>query len=458
MANSSAAGHDLTQGGVFSALLKLALPIMATQFMQMLYNLTDMFWLGRLGSDAVASSGTAGLFMWLSVGLMLIGRVGAEIGVSQSRGRGDMPAAYGYARTALIISAGLGLVYAAFIFSLRTPLVGLFNFKEANVAADTAMYLGIVAVGIPLTYVTSAVVGIFNASGNSKVPFMLNAVGLVMNVVLDPLLIMAAGMGVAGAAVATVIAQTVVVALMLAALKSHRQRPFAEFIFFKGLEMTEFKLKMKQIFKWTVPICLENTLFCFLTMLTSRFEVGFGAEAVAISRVGSQVESLSWLVGAGFGSALTTYVGQNFGAGKQERIDKGVRIAAVFMACWGLFVMLVLFLGGGFIFTAFLPDPALRVLGITYMQTLAFCQIPANLEAVGGNAFKGTGRTLPPSVTSISINALRVPFAYLLSRTALGLPGIWIVVSVTAAMRGIVINLWYALAERKRKKAIPLAE
>jgi putative MATE family efflux protein len=387
--------------------------------------------------------------MWLSVGLMLIGRVGAEIGVSQSRGRGDTAAAYGYARTALTLSAALGLVYFAFLFCLRTPLVALFNFREANVAADASAYLGIVAFGIPLTYLTSSAVGIFNASGNSRLPFILNAVGLVMNVVLDPLFIMTFGMGVAGAAIATVASQAVVVTLMLIALKKHKQRPFTTFVFIKNFNMNEFRANAKQIFKWTVPICVENTLFCFLTMLTSRFEVSFGAEAIAVSRVGTQIESLSWLVGAGFGSALTTFVGQNYGAGKRERIASGVRVSALFMAGWGLFVTCLLFFGGGFIFSAFLPEPELRSMGTNFLRVLAFCQIPANIEFVGGNAFKGTGRTLPPSVTSVTINAARVPLAYILSKTALGLSGIWIVISFTAALRGIVICTWYALAERK---------
>jgi putative MATE family efflux protein len=337
------------------------------------------------------------------------------------------------------------------MFFLRKPLIGLFNFKEADVAADTVMYMGIMAFGMPLSYITSAVGGIFNASGNSRTPFIVNSVGLVMNIILDPLFIFTMRLGVAGAAFASVLSQAAVCALMLITLKKAKNRPFGTFEFFKGYKAGISVGHARQLFKWTIPICMENTLFCFLTMLTSRFEVAFGAGAIAISRVGSQVESLSWLIGAGFGSALTTFVGQNFGAGRQDRIDKGVRISVFFMAGWGTFVMLLLFFGSDIIFSLFLPDPALRELGVTYLKIMALCQIFINLEAVGGNAFKGTGRTLPPSVTSFAINALRVPLAYALSRTSLGLPGIWVALSITAGLKGIIVNIWYMLAERKRR-------
>ena len=95
---------DLTRGPIPRKLLAIALPIVSTQIMQMTYNLTDMFWLGRVGYGAVAASGTAGLYIWLSVGFMLLGRMGAEIGVSQSFGRGDDTAALEYSQNAFFIA------------------------------------------------------------------------------------------------------------------------------------------------------------------------------------------------------------------------------------------------------------------------------------------------------------------------------------------------------------------
>ncbi|MDR1664781.1 MAG: MATE family efflux transporter [Clostridiales bacterium] len=444
--------RDMTSGGIIRALLSLALPIMGTQFLQMCYNLTDMFWLGRIGSDAVAASGTAGLFMWLSVGFMLIGRVGAEIGVSQSRGRGETDGAFRYSRTALYIAAALGLLYGAFLIFLREPLVGFFNFQENSVADDAKRYLSIIGLGIPFSFVSASVSGTFNASGNARTPFMINAVGLALNMVLDPVLIFPMGMGVGGAAAASVFAQAVVAALMLAALKISKHRPFEKYPFLhrENAAKTVSGECARNIFKWTLPICLESTLFCSLTMITSRFEVSFGAQGLAISRVGSQVESLTWLIGGGFGSALTSYVGQNFGAGREDRIAQGVKFSSVFMTVWGLFVTAVLFFGGGAAFAVFLPaQPELWDLGVTYMRILSVCQLPMCIEAVFASAFKGTGRTIPPSVSGITSNIIRVPLAYALSQTPLGLLGIWAAISFTGCLRGIWIWLWYVTGKGK---------
>jgi Na+-driven multidrug efflux pump len=204
--------------------------------------------------------------------------------------------------------------------------------------------------------------------------------------------------------------------------------------------------------KWTIPVFLESTLFCLLTMVVSRFEISFGADAAAVSRVCSQVESLSWLVGAGFGSAVTSFVGQNYGAGNTERINKGVSISMRLMAGWGLMVSLLMVFGGGVMFSLFLPDPDLLEMGRRYMIVLAVCQIPMNLEAVAGNAFKGRGRTIPPSVASITSNVIRVPMAYFLSRSPLGLAGIWLVISGTACLRGIWISVWHYISYGRRAK------
>ncbi|GHT53225.1 hypothetical protein FACS1894106_3810 [Spirochaetia bacterium] len=162
--------YNLTEGGILGKLLLVALPIMGSQFMQMAYNLIDMFWLGKVGSDAVASSGAAGMYMWLSFGFMAIGMMGASIGVSQSLGGKDTPAALGFSQNALLIAIVLGLLYGLVMLFFSRELAGFFNFKEANVAADAAAYLKIVALSIPATFVSSVIVGTFNASGNSRPP------------------------------------------------------------------------------------------------------------------------------------------------------------------------------------------------------------------------------------------------------------------------------------------------
>ena len=439
------ADYNLTEGGILRKLLLVALPIMGTQAMTMAYNLTDLLWLGRVGSDAVAAAGAAGMYLWLSFGFLLIGRMGAEIGVAQSLGRRDKKNALAFYRNALIIALVLGTLFGLTVICFSRPLIGFFNFREKEIAEAAGDYLSITGFSMPIFFVSSVAVGTYNASGNSRTPFILNSLGLALNVLLDPVFIFLLGLGVKGAAVATVVSQFISGILLLGALFFFKDRPFERYF---PLIQIEGK-KITQLLKWAVPIGLESILFCFLSMVTTRVETSFGAAVVAVSKVGSQIEALSWLIGGGFGSALVAFIGQNYGAMKRERVHRGVKVSFIAMTIWGIFVTLFLFTVGPVVFAIFLPVPELIPLGRSYLYILAFCQLPMNLEAVGAGAFKGTGRTIPPSIVSISTNAIKPILAWLLSRTSLGIYGVWIGVTISALIRGIWVCTWYILAEKK---------
>ena len=144
--------HDLTQGGILKKLLQVAVPIMGTQFMQMAYNLTDMFWLGRTEQSvvAVAASGLAGMYLWLSMALLMIGRMGSEIGTSQNLGSGDVASSQGYAQDSSRIALILGIFYGLILVVLAKPLVSLLQVNDQTVFDNTVAYLRIVGFGIPL--------------------------------------------------------------------------------------------------------------------------------------------------------------------------------------------------------------------------------------------------------------------------------------------------------------------
>jgi len=442
--------YNLTEGGILKKLLLVAAPIMGTHFMQMAYNLTDLFWLGRVGSDAVAAAGAAGMYLWLSFGFLLIGRMGAEIGVSQHFGKGDKKQAQAFSQNAMLIALVLGLFFGFVMIVFNKHLVSFFNFQESNVVAMAREYIFFTGIPMPMVFVTAVAGGTFNASGNSRTPFIIHSIGLAANVILDPIFIFTLGMGVKGAAIATVIAQSISSAALLTALFVSRHRPFEKFSF---LFRPDFK-KIKRLFKWSLPIGLESILFCFLSMICSRMEASFGADAIAVGKIGAQIESLSWLIGGGFGSALIAFIGQNYGAEKWERIHKGTMISAGLMAIWGSFVTLLFLTLGPVIFSLFLPVPHLIALGKDYLFILAFCQLSMNLEAVASGAFKGTGRTIPPSLVSTASNCLKPVLAYILSRTSLGLNGIWLGITISTVIRGLWICIWYVAAEKQRIKSL----
>lgn len=443
--------HDLTQGSILKKLLKVAVPIMGTQLMQMAYNLTDMFWLGRTEQSvvAVASSGLAGMYLWLGVALLMIGRMGSEIGTSQNLGRGDSEASQGYAQDSARISLILGIFYGLVLIVFAEPLVSLLRVTEQNVFDNTCDYLRIVGVGIPLTYLSGAITGSFNGAGNSRLSFWANAVGLLVNMLLDPLMILVWGWDVKGAAIATVIAQGVVCVLFVWFIKRHPHRPFKKFRLFGRLDSA----RIRQIMRWSLPIAIESGAFTALAMVvTGMVSAWYGETAVAVQRVGSQIESLSWLIGGGFSSAVTAFIGQNYGARKWARIRRGYRISLYSLLAWEAFVTLLLIFGGRFIFSLFLQEPPeILDMGATYLRILAGCQLFLALEGACAGTFRGMGRTLPPSILSITSNLIRPILCWWMAQW-MGMNGLWMGITVSAALRGIMMFIWFTRYERQLPK------
>ncbi len=440
--------YDLTQGGILKKMLLVAVPVIGTQLMQMTYNLTDMFWLGRMPNSvtAVAASGLAGMFLWLGMALMTIGRIGAEIGTSHNLGRGDKDAALHYVQDSTRIALVLGCIYGLMLVALAGPLVKLLQVREKDVFESTCDYLRIVGIGIPLTYAAAAITGGFNGAGNSRLSFWANAAGLLVNMALDPLMILIWGWGIKGAAIATLIAQAIVCALFVWFAKRHPRRPFERFHVFGRIGHD----RIRQIMRWSLPVALESGAFTALAMVvTGMASAGYGESAVAVQRVGSQIESLSWLIVGGFSSAVTAFAGQNYGARKWARIRRGYRISLGVLLGWEAIVTLLMVIGGKFLFSLFLREPpALLDMGASYLSILAGCQIFMALEGACAGILRGMGKTLPPSMFSIASNLMRPLLCWWLARR-MGLNGLWLGIAFTTALRGIMIFVWYTLYDRR---------
>ena len=440
--------NDLTNGKILHRLLSLAVPILGSQTLLMLYNLTDMFWLGRLGSKEVAATGAVGLYLWMSVAFMLLCSVGASIGVSQAFGANDINKVKSYTHTSLFLCLVFGLLYTTIMLLFRYQLISFFNFKEKDVEKFAEDYLSIVSVTITLTYLSATMGAVFTALGNSRTPFLCNMVGTSVNMALDPVFIFLLRLGVLGAAYATIIGQIAAFTLFIVFIKISKKRPFEKIKLFTVPKWND----IVWIIKKTLPIGAESYLFTFCVMATTRREAFFGADAIALSRIGSQIESLTWLVGGAFGTALVSFIGQNYGAKKWNRISETFRTASFVMFLYGAFVTFVLAVFGKYLFGLFLPDPVLIERSILYLRIIAICQIPMCLEAVSSNSFRGLGITLPPAITNTVCNILRVPFAYILSMEifGFGLAGIWISISIGACLRSIWSYIWYLIIEQKR--------
>jgi len=444
---------DLTSGDILKTLTKLALPIMGTSFIQMAYNLTDMLWIGQTGSAAVAAVGTAGFFIWFSQSLFTLSRVGAEVFVAQSLGEEDEEEARKFSVSAVQISVILSIFYSLFIFFFRHPLIGFFKLEDSNVIHMAVAYLGYISLGFIFSFLNPVFTGIFNGAGMSKVPFLINAVGLVINIVLDPLLIFGLGpfpeMGVVGAAIATIFAQLVVTLIFIIIMKKHQESYFRINVFQK-INMAY----SQKIMKLGLPVAIQNGIFSMIGMALARIIAGYGPTAVAVQKVGSQIESISWMTAGGFSTALSAFIGQNYGAKKYDRIIKGYRAALFTVSIIGIFTTILLVFFAEPIFRLFIPEAEAIELGVVYLQILGLSQWFMTIEISTQGAFNGLGKTTIPSAVGVTFNALRIPAAYFLSTyTALKLNGVWWSVSVSSMFKGaVLVFLFYHMVIKQYYK------
>lgn len=439
---------DLLSGSILQTLTKLALPIMATSFIQMAYNLVDMIWIGRVGADAVAAVGTAGMYLWLSAGIVSIAKIGGQIKVGHALGAGKTEEAVDYAKTALQLGIILGVIFGLVCIIFTGQLIGFLKLNGANVISDAKNFLRITGGGIIFSYLSMIITGILMAMGNSTTSFKINSIGLLINIVLDPFLIFGIGlfpkMGVIGAAVATLGAQIFVCIMLIHEVMKDK-------IVFRNIKLdTHLNVEaIKTILKISIPAAVQNILFTCISMVIARIIVGWGDTAIAVQKVGSQIESISWMTADGFASSLGAFIAQNYGAGNLKRVKKGYSIAMVIVLIWGAFCTILLIGFPGFIFQIFIPDKNVLPLGIDYLRILGFSQLFMCVEIATSGAFSGIGKTVPASIEGVTLTALRIPLALLLSATALGLNGVWWSISISSILKGVVLFIWFVFAMRK---------
>lgn len=434
---------NLTEGNILKKLIIMALPIMGTSLIQMAYNLTDMIWVGVLGSRAVTAIGTAGFFTWLAFAFIIIPKIGAEVGVAQSIGRKDLRETKSYIRHSVQMNVVLASLYGAVLIVFRKPLIGFFNIKGDDIVSMAISYLVIVSAGMVFFFLPPVLTSIFNGHGDSRTPFLINTIGLFTNIVLDPLLILGIGpfpkLGVAGAAVATIFSQFVVSMTFIFVIKKKTD-------FFDGLSFLQKPdwRHIQRIFKLGIPVALQSGAFTLIAMVIARILADWGPTPIAVQSVGSQIESISWMTAGGFQTALSAFVGQNYGAKKWDRIYRGYFTAIGIISVIGIITSSLLIFLPGPIFSIFIREPKVIQDGIVYLQILGLSQLFMCIEITTSGAFNGLGKTVPPSVVGIILNALRIPGALLLS-LSLGLKGVWWSISLSSILKGVVLTSWFII-------------
>lgn len=421
---------DLTKGRILKILVNLAIPIMATSLLNMTYNMIDIFWLGRLGNSAVASVGTAGFYINLGYAILAVAFISGGITVAHNLGSKNRDGAKRAGENAIALSIFLSITYILMVLIFKEKLIGFFGL-EREIVVEGISYLNIAIWSVLFTSLTMTMSRIMNSYGNSKIPFFISSLGLVMNIILDPLFIFTFKLGVLGAALATVISNIVVV-----------------FIFFRYLIkkydyfLSDFSLDktiLKSLIKLGLPVTIQRTLFTLIAIIIGKMLASFGSEGISAHRIGLQLESISFMTAGGFQGALAAFIGQNYGAKKYDRIKKGY-FTGIGIISFGAFLMaLVFYYKGDFLVSLFIEKEEVIKIGSSYMKIIAFSQIFMVWEISTVGAFNGLGKTLIPSVNSVLFTALRIPMAFFLM-DLYGIDGIWLSITLSSIIKGSALT------------------
>lgn len=441
---------NLTKGPILKTLTKLAIPIMASSFLGTLYNITDMAWIGLLGSKAVAGVGVGGMFTWLSQGLAAMARMGGQVQVAQCIGRGERDRAHGFAQAAVQLATLMGMAYAVISLVFTRQMVAFFQLTDPEAQTAALSYTKIACGLIVFSFLTLTMTGLYTAQGDSKTPFLANLIGLVTNMILDPVLILGPGpfpkLGVVGAAIATVTAQAIVMMMMILGVIIQKKENVL-----KGIRLTAKipKEYLGGLCRIGIPTAIQGMAYCAISMVLTRMVSAYGAEAVATQRVGGQIESISWNTADGFAAALNAFIAQNYGAGKMDRVRKGYRASLWTVGIWGLLISFVFICFPKAIADIFFHEPKAVVTAVGYLVIIGFSEAFMCVELTTVGALSGLGRTRLCSIISIAFTSARIPLAIILGGL-IGLSGIWWALSITSIIKGIIFTCTFLWITRKR--------
>lgn len=311
------ARQQITEGVIWKQLLIFFFPILMGTFFQQMYNTVDTIIVGRLvGTEALAAVGATGPLVSMVNGFFIGVSSGATVVLSQAYGAGDRKGVSDSIHTGVALSLVLGVMLTAIGICLGGRVMGWMGTPE-NCMADATTYLRIYFAGSIGTVVYNMGAGILRAMGDSKRPMLFLMVTCILNVVLDLLFVAVLHMGVAGAALATVLSQMISAVLPIVVLLRQKE---------DRLELRKLRIErslLGRILRIGIPAGLQFVTFDFSNILIQSGVNSFGDITMAAWTAHGKTDALTWMVTGAFGVSITTFVGQNFGAQKYSRIRKG---------------------------------------------------------------------------------------------------------------------------------------
>ena len=443
---------NLTVGSISGVLAKLSIPIITAAFLSTAYSLTDMAWIGQLGGNALAGVGIGSMYSWLAQGLSTLARMGGQVLVAQELGKGSKEDASAYAVVSVQLTILFGILFGAVCLLFTNPMVSFFGLENAEAIRDAKIYMQITCGLILFSYLGQTLTGLYTAQGDSKSPLKANFIGLMANMILDPLLILGIGpvpkFGAAGAAAATVTAQVIVVLVLM--VKAGREEAEKRLLGHKRIWEKQEIHYTKAVLRMGTPSALQGTVYPMISIVISRMAGEFGDVAIAVLRVGGQIESLTWNIANGFGSAMNAFAAQNYGAGKMKRVKDGYKISLLIVALWAAFISALFILFPEPISSIFFHTPEEIRMSAQYLIVIGVGEAFMCVELMSGGALSGLGNTKICSIISIIFTSIRIPLAMVLTRTGLGVDGLWWAITISSMIKGVLFV--FAFYEDCRKK------
>lgn len=440
---------NLTKGDITKSLFKLSIPLALTAFIQITYNFVDIFFLGRLGKDAIAGVGIAGFLFWIANAITLIPKIGTGVYASHAFGRSDDRETIKVLNNGYILTIGISIFYSLFLFLFSNYYVNFYGLTE-SASAYARDYLHIISFGMIFFFINPVLSQSFQSLGNSLTPFKINTIGLITNIIIDPILIFGYGpiprLEAKGAALATVMAQIVVTLIFV--FNIFRKNKIIK----SAISSFHYRRSwVFSIFKMGFPAALMSSFMATISIILNKFMADFGEAAVAAYTVGSQLEAITWNTTEGLQVGIAAMVGQNYGAGLMERVKESIKKSFVILLVIGTISMLVLFALRYQLFKLFVPNDKETIeLGAIYLAILSFSQIFMATEIGLTGAFNGLGDTKTPAIIGMVSDFSRIPISKILM-PIFGVSGVWLAMSLTSVAKGLLIVF---MLVKKMKKFI----
>lgn len=429
---------DLTQGSEPKTIFYFSLPILAGNLFQQLYNVADSVIVGNfLGKESLAAVGFSYQIHFLLLALSSGISLGASVLISRYFGGQDMQKVKKVVDTGFLFSIVLSLFIAVAGACSSYQILILFRVPE-NLLSIANTYLKLIFIGVVPTFAYNSLTNILRGIGDSKTPTYILIAATLINIVLDIFFIATLKWGVAGAALATVIAQTF--SFIICMLYMRWRYPDL-CIKLWNLHFDRYELKKSLVIG--MPAMLQQ-VFVGVGFMSIQFLInGFGTDCMAAYTAASKVDSFAEMPALNLGQAMTNFTAQNYGAKKTDRVIRGGKSALAMGVSISILISIIICLFPSVFISLFNSDPSVVQIGNGYLRTVSvFYFVFAAMQILNG-LLLGYGKAIVPMIASISsLCLLQVPTAIILSGTELAYRGIWIAAPV-GWFGGLLIRYLY---------------